>query len=404
MRILLYTQFCTPEPVFKSVPFARELLRRGHDVRILTGFPNYPGGSIYPGYRLRLHQREEVEGVSVERTWLYPSHDKSGVRRIANYLSFAATSAPRLFCGWRPDIIYIYNLPTLGVVAAINQVFRNVPYVIDIQDLWPDSIAQSQLAKSWLLAPIERLCRLAYKRAARVAVLSPGFRRTLADRGVAVEKIRVIYNWCDESSLLSDNSLYQFPEKVGFRGRFNILFAGNMGVVQGLQAVIDAAAITAKTHPRIQFVFMGGGVMLDELKKYALTFAPQSTCFLSARPLSEAARVLRSADVLLLHLRDNPLFSITIPSKTQAYLAMGKPILAAIRGDTADLVTRAEAGEICEPDNPASIAEAAIRLSHLEKSSIEMMGTKGAAFYQRELSFATGVTRFEQLFAEARAN
>src|SRR5262245_37377637 len=118
MRILFYTQFCTPEPVFKSVPFARELIRRGHEVRILTGFPNYPGGKVYPGYRLGPLKRETLDGVPITRVPLFPSHSPSALARMANYVSFTLSSAFPLLGGWKPNVIYVYNLVTLGGVAS----------------------------------------------------------------------------------------------------------------------------------------------------------------------------------------------------------------------------------------------------------------------------------------------
>jgi colanic acid biosynthesis glycosyl transferase WcaI len=400
LRILLYSQFCTPEPIFKSVPFALELRNRGHEVRILTGFPNYPGGSVYPGYRLRLRQDEVIDGVPVKRTWLYPSHNQSGLGRIANYLSFATSSAPSVLNGWKPDLVYVYNLPTLAAVAAISRLVHGTPYVVDLQDIWPESIARSRLGSVWMLGPVRMLCHFAYKRAARLVVLSPGFAQAMINRGIPKEKIKVIYNWCDESSLANDSSASEFPEEAIFRSRFNILFAGNMGIVQGLKSVIDAAAITERSHPQIQFVFMGGGVMLEELIKYAAFVAPRSTAFLSSRSSMKASSVLKKADVLLLHLQDDPLFSITIPSKTQAYLAIGKPILAGIRGDAANLIKSAKAGEVCEPDNPVSIADTAIRLSTLDEHAMKRLGENGSSFYKRELSLAVGVDSFEKLFDE----
>ncbi|MGA2052054.1 MAG: glycosyltransferase family 4 protein [Opitutales bacterium] len=379
------------------MPFARALAARGHEVRILTGFPNYPGGRLYPGYRLRWRQREVMDGIPILRVPLYPSHDGSSAGRALNYLSFFATAGWPLWGGWKPDVVYIYNLVTLGALATVNQALRHVPYVLDVQDLWPDSIFNARMGTPWLRRPIEALCQFAYRGAARIVVLSPGFRRVLVERGVPEEKIEVIYNWCNEDELAAASSVPEDSPELG-QGWFNIVFAGNLGLVQGLEAVIEAAALVQGDARRIRFVFMGQGVMLARLKELAAQRAPGNTLFLPARPFPEAVKVLRRAEALLVHLQDSPLFSVTIPSKTQAYLALGRPILAAMKGDTAELVRRAGAGVEAEPGNPASIAQAARQLAESDVAQLDAMGRRGAEFYARELSFATGVTRFEQVF------
>jgi hypothetical protein len=177
VKILLFTQFCTPEPIFKSLPFAAELRRRGHEVRILTGYPNYPGGKVYPGYRLGLWLREEMEGIPLLRVPLFPSHGASTVGRLANYCSFTAAAVLPLLTGWMPDVLYAYNLPTLGVLGALLQRVRHVPYVLDVQDLWPDSVLSSSMGRSWMAGPLHRLCQQAYGSATRVVTLAPGMAR-----------------------------------------------------------------------------------------------------------------------------------------------------------------------------------------------------------------------------------
>lgn len=398
MKILILSQYCSPEPQFKGVPFARELIRRGHEVRILTGFPNYPGGSIYPGYRLRWWQKEEISGVPVLRVPLYPSHDGSSVRRALSYGSFAAAAVGPLLLGWKPDLIYVYSLVTKGFVASLAGAWRGVPFVIDIQDLWPDAVLNSGLGKSWMVGPLHALCRWVYRRAARVIVQSPGFKRTLVGRGVPENKIEVIYNWCDEEELLATGAEPEATDELKPGEHFNILYAGGMGRAQGLHAVVEAAALAGRANPRIRFAFMGTGRLLEELKAQAARIAPEQTLFLARRPMRQASAVLRKADVLLIHLRKNPLYEITIPSKTQSYLALGKPILIGVEGDAGDLVKRAGAGLPCASEEPASIAQAALRMAAMPPAALAELAAQGRAFYARELSLATGAARMEAVF------
>lgn len=403
MRILFLTQFCTPEPFPRSVPLARELIRRGHEVRILTGFPNYPGGRIYPGYRQRLWQHETLQGVPILRVPVYQSHDASGFRRILTYGSFVLSSLPALLFGWKPDLIYAYSPPTKGLAAALAGALRSIPFVFDVQDLWPDALVNSGMGRQWMVPPVRAVCSLIYRHTARIVVLSPGFRQALIGRGVPGDKVEVIYNWCDEESLYGRNGHGLCSGELGLDGRFNILFAGGMGKAQGLHAVIEAAALVGKTHKQVQFVFMGGGRLLDDLKAKAAAVALRNTLFLPRRPTAEAAGVLQAADVLLVHLRKHPLYELTIPSKTQAYLAMGKPILAGAGGDVADLVQRSRAGVSCEPENPQSIAQAAMRMAALTPETLGELGRHGRKFYEKELSFRVGAERMENVFLNALA-
>ena len=399
MKILLFTQFCTPEPIFKSLPFAAELRRRGHEVRILTGYPNYPGGKVYPGYRLGLWLREEMEGIPLLRVPLFPSHGASTVGRLANYCSFTAAAVLPLLTGWMPDVLYAYNLPTLGVLGALLQRVRHVPYVLDVQDLWPDSVLSSSMGRSWMAGPLHRLCQQAYGSATRVVTLAPGMATRLIGRGVRRDRIRHIYNWCDETDLPEPDGGESLP--AGMAGRFNVLYAGNHGTVQGLEAVVEAAALAALQNPSIQFIFLGDGVRKPALRERARSVAPSNTLFLDPLPPAKAYRLMTSADALVLSLAPGPLVDITIPSKTQSYLRMGRPILASIGKDAADLVTEAGAGVTCQPGKPEAIADAAIQLARCSPNERARMGSRGKEYYGKHLCLKVGVDRWEQVFDEA---
>ena len=192
MRILMLTQWFDPEPTFKGLAFAKELVRLGHEVEVLTGFPNYPGGELYEGYKIRLIQRENIDGISVLRVPLYPSHDGSALRRIANYVSFAFSAA---FIGAllvKPaDVMYVYHPPaTVGFAASVIGMVRRIPFVYDIQDLWPDTLAATgMLNNPSILKLVDSGCRFIYRHAAKIVVLSPGFKEMLITRGVPAKKI-----------------------------------------------------------------------------------------------------------------------------------------------------------------------------------------------------------------------
>ncbi len=406
MRILILNQWFDPEPTVKGLGFARALVARGHSVEVLTGFPNYPGGRLYENYRIRWRQVEVLEGIRVIRVPLYPSHDGSSLRRVLNYCSFAASAATLGTCSVsRPDIVYMYHPPaTVGLAALALRVLRGVPFVCDIQDLWPDSIAASGMMSSRLLnGLVGAWCRMLYKTSSQIVVLSPGFKNTLVGRGVPEHKLHVIYNWCDETALDADRNDCLTPEPSVPDRRFKVVFAGTMGKVQGLTAVLQAAALVQGSGKRIEFLFVGGGVEVERLQATAAALGLKNVEFLPRRPLVDIGVILRSADALLVHLKDEPLFRITIPSKTQAYMNVGKPILMAVKGDAADLVIRSRCGVVCEPENPRAIADAVLLLEALRPEARAEMGRNGRRYYDAHLSLHVGLQEFEHLFERAAA-
>lgn len=399
MKILLLTQWFDPEPAFKGLAFARALREQGHDVQVITGFPNYPGGNVYPGYRIKWLQREMMDGVQIDRVPLYPSHDGSAIGRALNYISFAAASCLfGIFAARRADVIYAYHPPlTVGMSAALIGFFRRTPVVYDIQDMWPDTLkATGMLNNPKTLALIARICQWVYGRAAALVVLSPGFKRLLLERGVADSKVSVIYNWCDAAALTRPQSS-DMPASM--KHRFNVVFAGTMGKAQALDAVLMAALIVGPANKDVQFVFVGGGLEVDHLKEVAKAKALGNVLFLPRMPMSEVGQILAASDVLLVHLRDDPLFAITVPSKTQAYMAVGKPVLMAVCGDAAELVSTAGCGVVVPPEDSAAIAAAVIRFASMPRDELLAMGRRGSAYYERELAIDVGAQKFSALFA-----
>ena len=399
MRVLLLTQWFDPEPTFKGLVFARELLRQGFEVEVVTGFPNYPGGKLYPGYKIRLLQRELVDGVHVTRVPLYPSHNQSGVGRILNYVTFAAAAfVYGVFWAKKPDVIYAYHPPlTVGIAAVGIKIFRSAPVVYDIQDMWPDTLLVTGMVNNaGVLSVLAWICSVVYRRVDHIVVLSPGFKKLLIARGVPSQKLDVIYNWCDEAAL--GNTPGYLPEGFPDKDRFTIVFAGNMGKAQALEAVLDAAEIIQKKESKVSFVFIGGGVEVDRLKGLAKEKQLTNVVFCPAVPMSEIGGVLSKADALLVHLRKDPLFTITIPSKIQAYMAVGKPLLMAVDGDAADLVRTAGCGVVAESENPDSLADAVCSLYAMSSSQRESMGSLGRHYYQSHLALRAGVGRFGEIF------
>lgn len=405
IRVLFLTQWFDPEPTIRGIAFARELVKQGFEVEVLTGFPNYPGGKLYSGYRLRLIQRELIDGVHITRVLLYPNHDKSSLKRVLNYISFAfSASLYGLFIAKRPDVIYAYQPPlTVGLSASIIKNFKRVPVVYDIQDMWPDTLrAAGMITNRFALGIVSYLCRYVYRRMNHIVVLSPGFKRLLMQRGVPKKKLSVIFNWADEASLSPSpaNIPYVFPRD----NRFCILFAGNMGNAQALDTVLDAASLQQERGSRVCWLLLGGGVDVDRLKSLSLKRKLSNVIFLPPVPMSEVGAYLHASDALLVHLRKDPLFEITIPSKTQAYMLVGKPILMAVEGDAADIVLQSGGGVLAESENAISLSNAADSLANMHKDDLVSMGENARDFYRANLSLSSSVLKYSRIFEHISIN
>lgn len=400
-RILLITQWFDPEPTFKGILFAKELVSRGFEVEVITGFPNYPGGTLYDGYRVKVIQKEVIDGVLVTRVPLFPSHDKSKLGRVFNYLSFGFSSfIYGLFFSKRVDVIYAYHPPlTVGISALIIKLFRRVPVVLDIQDMWPDSLeATGMISNSRLLGFVSKICNLIYLGVTKIVVLSPGFKKLLIDRGVPEKKIEIIYNWADEKVLRT--TTIETPKELKNIEGFKVLFAGNVGQAQGLNVVLDAALLLKDDVLNIHFLILGRGLKLDDLKRRANNLNLDNVHFLPAVGMDKVGSFLGSADALLIHLNSDPLFEITIPGKTQACMSVGKPIIMGVSGDASKLVIKADCGVCFEPENSVALAEAAKSLMLLDPTDIQRLGENSERFYDEDLSVKVGVDSFTRVFNE----
>jgi glycosyltransferase involved in cell wall biosynthesis len=402
LRILFVSQLFDPENAIKGAAFAQQLQALGHEVEVVTTFPSYPGGRVFAGYRQQWRAVEKMGGVRVVRVPSFISHGQSAVKRMLSYASFAVSAGVYcLFSARKPDVLYAYYPPVMvGLMALVLGWIRRVPYVYDVQDLWPEALIGTGHLRpeSRLFNWIERACGWVYSRSALVTVLSQGYRQILIAKGVPAEKVVCVYNWCDESRMQVVDGQ---PVNWGsVPGSFRVLYAGNLGSAQALSHVIDAASLLQKSGDQhIQIVLLGGGVQRDELciKAQGLT----NVTFLPPVPVDEVGAYLQAADVLLVHLADAPVFDITIPQKTQAYLQAGKPILMAVRGEAADLVASAGAGIVVPPENAVALAAAVSLLAQKSPAQLVEMGQRGAQFYRQNMSMDQGVRAVESLLMQA---
>lgn len=395
-----------PEPgAMRGLPLAARLVRdAGYDVSVVTAIPWYPLGRYYDGYRLHLWRWEEIDGVRVLRLPIYPSHDRSALRRVLTYLSFMASAfvlAPLLVR--RGDAIYhVDNLPTTGLVTCALRALWGAPIVQHIGDLWPDSVLASGMVRGRVARAAERTLhgvqRFIYQRDRVITVLSPGFRRILIDRGVPAAKLLVLPNWADEDVYAPEPADPAYAERLGTAGKFTVVYAGNVGPMQALDVVARAAG-HLRDRPDVQFLIVGDGPSLPALREAVREAGLEGVVrLLGRRPVAEMAQLNAVADALLVHLKDEPFLHATVPSKLQVGLLSGRPILLGARGDAADIMRASAGGRVFEPDSGESLAGAVRDLADLGPAGRAAMGARGRAYYDAHLSMRAGVATMAALF------
>lgn len=406
-RIGMISQWYDPEGGSAAVPGAvsRSLVALGHDVDVITGFPNYPTGRLYPGYRLRPYQFESRDGVSVHRVPLIPSHDRSAIRRAANYLSFASSAALRGRLLREPDVWLVYSTPaTVAVPALLAHARYRRPYVLLIQDLWPDTVVASGFvepgaALRTITRGLHRFCDATYRHAAAIAVTAPGMADVLRARGVPDDKISFLPNWVDERvfrPIPRDDAL---ARSLGLSG-FVVMYAGSLGDLQGLETAVEALDHLDDV-PDLTLAFVGSGVAEGRLRELAATRTRHRIVFLGQQPVERMAELMALSDVQLVCLRDLPLFRSTLPSKVQATLAAGRPIVASAPGDAARLVDDSGAGVSVPPADPVALAGALRGMRALAAPEREELGRRGRQFYLETMSERVGSAALSELLEAA---
>ncbi len=404
MRVLILSQYYAPEPIPKPVELADELLKRGHEPQVLTGYPNYPTGELHPRYRPGLIYRERIHGVPVTRTYEFPYHGRNTLLRIANYLSFMF-SAPLGWFGQPPfDVMYVWHPPlTVGVAAWLIAAPRGRPFVYDVQDIWPESTVLSGLMKEGPLVHVmAALERFVYRKAAHILVVTEGARQNLIAKGVAADKLSVMPHWVDESvfAQADEADCRHIRSQYAWGSRFVLLFAGNIGMVQGLDTVIDAASQLSQEED-ILIALVGDGTdkqrLQAEVRRQGLGRRVQ---FIERQPQERIAAFTGAADALLVHLRKSALSELVIPTKTFTCLAAGRPIVMAMEGSAAALVRDADAGIMIRPEDPGALADAILRLKNTDVDRRLAMGARGREYVRRHFLREHVVTRYEMLLED----
>jgi colanic acid biosynthesis glycosyl transferase WcaI len=405
MRIGLLTQWFDPEPGPAALPgmLARSLADRGHEVRVLTGLPNYPTGQLAPGYRLVRRRDETAAGVRIRRVALYPSHDRSTLRRLVNYGSFAASALVSGTDALRGlDALWVGNSPiTVAAPMWVARYVHKVPILLHVMDVWPDSAVAAGFLGS---DPVSRVARRAmagwcdamYRSADRVAYVSPSAGDLLARRGVAPEKLIYVPMWADETIRKTSADLR--PE-LGLRpDQLVLVYAGSLGEAQALDSLIEACARV--DDPRLVCLIAGTGTTEQRLRRRAAESGVANVRFLGQVPRHRMPALMATGDVHYVSLRPGGMSAHTMPSKVQAILAAGRAILVAAEGDAAAVARDSGAGVSARPGDPDAIADAIRHLCALGREKLELLGLAGREYYDRTFSLSAGADRVERAISE----
>lgn len=406
MRVLILSQYFWPES-FRINKVAQSLREAGCEVSVLTGQPNYPEGAMYPGYRAFGVRREEYAGCTVYRVPLAPRGRGSSVRLAANYLSYvigASLLGAWLLRGRRFDIIFVYGISPI-LQAVPGMVLRRttggalVPWV---QDLWPQSLEVTGFVRNQhVLRAVASVVRWIYRKSDLLLVQSPGFIPLVRSMsgGTPVE-------YHPNPGETAFQGKVEAPAALTLEPLFNVVFAGNLGTAQALETVLSAATLL-RSESRVRFVLVGSGSRGEWLQQEVKRLGLGNVQLPGRFAVDQMPGILSQASVLLVSLVRNPIMSQTVPSKIQAYLAAGRPIVAALDGEGARVVAEARAGRTCPAEDAPALAAAVRELLAMPQHELERMGRDGQEYYRRH--FDPGVLalqlvrRFELLVGGSRA-
>ncbi len=405
LRIAVVTQYYRPEHHTIAALLAERLTARGHAVRVLTSFPNYPAGRVFDGYEQRWRQRETINGVDVLRVPMYMDHSRNAIKRMANYVSFGASTA--LASSWikSADVVYVYASQMTSVFGPeFLRMTRRTPYVLHIQDLWPDSITGSGIVEAGRLnRAIDQVLhpwlRSVYRRAAAVIAIAPSMAMTLVERGAAKDKTHTVLNWTDES-LVSSSPATRFSFDDDADRTVNVVYAGNLGDMQDLETVIRAA-VRLLDDDRFRLRIVGAGVAEDRLRALVDSLQARNVDFVGAVGPDQMSAVYAASDFQIVSLKGTKALAGTVPSKLQASLAFGVPVIVCADGD-ASAITQAAGAGFTAPAGDIDALERAFRdavaLPDGERSA---MSGRARRIYETTMSEASGIAAIETILSTA---
>ncbi|MDQ0726313.1 glycosyltransferase family 4 protein [Microbacterium sp. W4I20] len=399
MRVLIVSQYYPPEAVPLPADLAQGLAARGHQVKVLTGFPNYPTGSVFPGYRQSWRSVEADGPVSIHRVPLFADHSQSAIKRMVNYFSFALSSATARRLSRGADVVYVYATQmTAGFGPWLWRTTGGRPYVLHIQDLWPDSIVGSSMmaggAKERIISgTLGPWLRSAYRRAAAVIGIAPTMVSTLVSRGVPEHRAHLVYNWADAGEpVKSELPATETP-------RAEVVYAGNVGDMQDLGTAVRAAHAAADAG--VVLTIVGDGVAKADLQTLVAELDAKNVRFHDPVARERMPEIYARADYALVSLKNMPVFRGTIPSKFQAVLSAGVPVVTTVQGDVRRLVEDGGVGVTADAEDVDSLEAAFRAAAELSTDERSAMARRGREMYDTHFSRGSGISRIEELLSAA---
>lgn len=400
MRILIVSQYFWPE-TFRINDLVKELVERGHNVSVLTGKPNYPQGKIYKGYGFFSHNRDEYFGAKIYRVPLIPRGKGTGMQLVFNYLSYVVSASTFVaFNRKKFDVSLTFAISPITQMypALLHKKLYGSRAYLWVQDLWPESVAAAgKMDSSSILKGLTKMVRSIYKKSDGVLVQSEAFIPSVLQKGVLPDKVHYIPNWAEDiftkTVEKNSNKYWEIIPKG-----FVVMFAGNMGEAQDFDSIVNAAERTRHIHD-IKWVIVGDGRKREwvetEIKKRNLS----DTFFLLGRyPLEEMPYFFSLADIMLLTLKDEHIFSLTIPSKVQSYLAFGKPIASMINGIGNKVINDANCGYTANAGNAEKLAENIIEAYNTPKETLVELGLNGKAYYMKDFEKGAIIDKLVRVF------
>jgi glycosyltransferase involved in cell wall biosynthesis len=404
VKILYLSQYFPPEmgaPSARASELAYHWSRAGHQVSVLTGFPNHPTGVVPAEWRLRLRRlvyHERIGEVDVFRTWLWPLPNRKSHERMRNYASFCVSAALRGLTLPRPDVI-IATSPQLlvGLSGWWLSFARQIPFIFEVRDLWPESLAAVGVGSedSLLHHSLSAVAKFLYERADSIVVVSPAFKdRLIEDWRVPAERIAVVENGV-ETETFSPSAIVDdtVRKQLGLEGKFVASYIGTMGNAHGLETLLDAASRLLQSNPRVVFLLIGEGAEKQRLKASAQSRALTNVQFLDQQPREKIPAFILASDTCLVLLKKTDVFKTVIPTKMLEFMSCSRPVILGVEGQARQIVEEAGAGLAIEPENHVALVQA-INLLEKDPYKARAMGQKGREYIIERLSRSRTAERY----------
>ena len=401
MKILFLSHYFPPEvnaPASRTYEHCKQWVAMGHKVTVITCAPNHPRGNVYAGYKNSPYQRESRDGIDVVRLWTYVTANEGFLKRTLNYVSYlisATIAAPFLATA---DVV-ISTSPQFfnGLAGYFVSRMKRCPWILEIRDLWPESIVVvGALRNKLIIRALERLEMFAYQKADAIVPVTEAFNRQMVARGIPDLKIEVIKNGVDlDFYHLAEGEDNALARQLGLEGKFVSSYVGTHGMAHHLETVLEAADLL-RHRPDIVFLLVGDGAEREKLLALREERALSNVILLGQQPKQNMPLLWRASDVSMVLLKKSDLFKMVIPSKIFESMAMQRPIILGVEGESRELVETAKAGVCIEPEDGAELARAVAKLADRPELCKEL-GRNGRRFVNEHFDRRLLATRYERL-------